>query len=292
MNHVQRAGKLLLRAGGLLIGGLALVPSLLFCAQDASAPNAAEIIKRSVAANSSDWKAQPNYSYRERDTKSKVDEEGQTKFEQSRTYEVLMLGGSPYNRVIAVDNEPLTGVQEQQEQIKLNREIQRRHDESASAEQARLLKYQNERADERVLMQQMVKAFNFRLDRRENVDGFDCYLLTATPNAEYRPPVQKAKVLTGMKGRLWIDTAHFHWVKVEAEVTQAVEFGLFIAKVKPGTRFELDQAPVGDVWLPKRFTQTVNASLFGFYGMRSQEEDDYSDYRPATLNAGLPVHGN
>jgi hypothetical protein len=82
-----------------------------------------------------------------------------------------------------------------------------------------------------------------------------------------------------MKGHLWIDKAEYHWVKVEAEVINPVQFGFFIAQVKPGTRFELEQSPVGGVWLPKRFTESVNASLFGIYGMRSRQEEVYSDYR-------------
>jgi hypothetical protein len=64
-----------------------------------------------------------------------------------------------------------------------------------------------------------------------------------------------------------------------------VQFGFFIAQVKPGTKFELEQAPVGGVWLPKRFAETVNASLFGIYGMRSKQEEIYSDYRLLTSQA-------
>jgi len=131
----------------------------------------------------------------------------------------------------------------------------------------------------------MVSAFEFRYAGEQQVQGADCYVLDAVPNPDYRPPVERARVLTGMKGRLWIDKAHFHWAKVEAEVTKPVEFALFIAKVKPGTRFELDQAPVGDVWLPKSFTESVNATVLGFYGMHSAEEEHYSDYQLNTLTA-------
>ncbi len=196
-----------------------------------------------------------------------------------------MIEGSPYNRLIALNDEPLSHTQQQQEQSKLNREIQRRQNESRREKQARISKYQNERAEEHLLMQQMVDAFTFSLGGEQKVNGVDCYVLDAVPNPDYRPPLEKAKVLTRMKGRLWVEKTQFHWAKVEAQVTSPVEFGLFIAKVKPGTMFELDQAPIGNVWLPKRFTQSVNASVFGIYGMRSKEEEDYSGYRQTTLNA-------
>jgi len=115
----------------------------------------------------------------------------------------------------------------------------------------------------------------------------DCYVLDAAPNPHYRPPVEKARALTGMRGRMWIDKVNHHWAKVEAEVDKPVEFGLFIARVKPGTTFELEQMPVGGVWLPKRFIQTVNASVLGVYNIQSRDETYYSDYRQDMLKAGL-----
>ena len=188
-------------------------------------------------------------------------------------------------RLIAINNEPLSPAQQQQELTRWKRETAHRQNESSDARDARVSKYQNERAEEHVLMQQMVDAFHFHLVGDQEIEGFPCYVLDAVPNPDYQPPVMRAKVLTGMKGRLWIEKAHYHWAKVEAEVISPVEFGLFVARVKPGTRFELDQAPVGDVWLPKCFTESVKATVLGFYGMRSRDEEHYSNYHLATLTA-------
>ena len=194
-----------------------------------------------------------------------------------------MVEGSPYNRLVAVNNEPLGKAQAQAEQLKWERESSRRRRESPDDRRARVAKYESERREEHLLMEQMRKAFTFSLAGREQVAGVDCFVLDAIPNPSYA--VEKARVLTGMKGRLWIDAVHYHWVRVRAEVISPVEFARFIAKVKPGTRFELEQAPVGEVWLPKCFTETVNATVLGFYGMRTREEEHYSDYRPQMFRA-------
>lgn len=256
-------------------------------AQEAKRLDALEIIRKSVAANAVDWKAQPEYSFREHDSKSKIDSSGQVKPEQSKSYDVKMIEGSPYYRLLAINNEALPRAQEQQEQNKLNREIKRRQHESPSERSARISKYQNERSDEHLLMQQLVAAFDFRLAGEEHLNGIDCYVFDASPNASYRPPVEKARVLKAMKGRLWIEKSEYHWAKVEAEVTQPVEFALFLARVKSGTKFELDQAPVGNVWLPKRFVQSINATVLGLYGMRSMEAEDYSEYHRATATGEI-----
>jgi hypothetical protein len=261
-----------------LLAVLALAPQALPF-QSRSALEVSGLINRSVAANTADWNAQPQYSHRERQIKSKVDCAGHVQIGQSKTYEISMLEGSPYSRLVEIDGHALNRDQQAQEQRKLNSELTRRRNESARERQGRISKYRTERAEEHMLMQQMVNAFTFTLAGEQRVDGVDCYVLDARPNAAYNPPVEKARVLLGMKGRLWIDKQQYHWVKVQAEVINPVQFGLFVAKVKPGTRFELEQAPEGDVWLPKHFSESVNASVFGFYGLRSNEDELYSDYQ-------------
>ena len=263
-----------------------------FCFQSVSAAQVSEVIARSVAANTADWNAQPQYSHRERQLKSKVDCNGHVQASQAKTFEISMLEGSPYSRLVKIDGHPLSADQQRQEQSRQAGELARRRDESPGDRQARISKYRAERAEEHMLMQQMVDAFTFTMAGEQPVDGAECYVLDARPNPAYNPPVEKARVLLGMKGRLWIDKEHYHWVKVQAEVINPVQFGLFVAKVKPGTRFELEQAPAGDVWLPKHFSESVNATVFGFYGLRSNEEELYSDYQPNQLGitrASAPV---
>jgi hypothetical protein len=275
-----------LQTTSVLALGLSMSAPALPAGHDVAAPSVAEIIHRSIAANTADWKSQPEYGYREFDQKSKITSSGAVQPQQSRTYEVLMLEGSPYSRLVAIDNEPLTAAQAAEEKAKLEREMLRRQHESDGDRRARIAKYQNNRAEEHMLMQQMTEAFNFTLVGEETLEGGECYVLDASPKPDYNPPVQRAKVLTGMRGRLWIDKSGYHWVRVKAEVISPVEFGLCLAQVKPGTKFELDQAAVGGVWLPKSFTESVSASVLGLYGYRNREEEHYSDYHLNQLSAG------
>lgn len=252
-------------------------------AQSSAGVNVASIIERSVATNTVDWKAQPQYSYRVLTMKAKGGVGA--KVDQSRTFEVLMVEGSPYERLVGINGHPLGPAQERQEHDKLAREIRSRQNESPADRGARVSKYRSSRAEEHLLMQQMVGAFNFSFIDEESVDGVDCYVFEAKPKSDYQPPVEKARVLTGMRGKLWIDKSQYHWVKVEAEVIHPVEFGFFVAQVKPGTQFELEQGPVGSVWLPKHFSQSVNATVFGLYGMHNREESLYSDYQLPSVAA-------
>lgn len=243
------------------------------------------VVGKSVLVNNADWNAQVEYSFLRDDVEGRRALVNLNKSDSSKVYEVTTIEGSPYERLVSINNHPLTSAQRQEEQNKLERETLRRQRETPHERKSRLAGYRDERAEEHLLMQQMISAFAFEFAGEEQIDGIACYVLNAKPNPEYRPPVEKAKVLTGMKGRLWIDKAHYHWVKVQAEVIRPVEFGFFIAKVKPGTTFELRQAPVGGVWLPKSFVETVSATVLGFYGLKTREETYFSSYRQIMLNA-------
>jgi len=267
--------------GGAWITCVAIAATAVSVAGASQSPNTVMIIQNAVAANERDWKAQPAFSHTERYIKSKVDADGHATASSSKTSEVLMIDGSPYSRLTAINNEPLSGTKQAAEQAKLDREIAKRRNESESEKHSRIERYREERSEEHLLMREMVAAFHFKLLGQEQIDGVSCYRFEATPKADYRPAVEKARVLKGMRGHMWIDARQYHWVKVQADVFEPVSFGFFIAKVNPGTRFELDQEPFESYWLPKHFVETVNANLFGLYGHRSKEETFYSNYQPA-----------
>src|SRR5579884_1790085 len=242
----------------------------------ADTPAVNEIVRKSVAANESDWKAAPNYAYTERDVETKKDGAPVVK-----TYQVMMIDGSQYNRLIAVNDRPLSPAENAAEEQKLRQETQRRNSESPRARARRVAKYQRERHQDHQMMAEMMTAFNWHLVGEGALDGHDCYILDATPKPGYIPHSRETRVLVGMRGRLWVDKDTYHWVKVEAEVVKPVEFGMFIAKVGPGTKFELEQRPVGNgLWLPAHFSMKVNASVLGFFSENSTDDETYSHYEP------------
>ncbi len=237
-------------------------------------PNAQDIVRRSIAAQTADWKAAPNYSFVERDTVAKGG--GAT----SRTYEVLMIDGSPYNKLVAVGGQALSSVQQAAEDQKVQQEIQRRKQESPSARAKRAAKYDRERQQDHAMMVEMGEGFDYKLAGSEHVNGHDAWVLEATPKPGYQPKTRDTKVLTGMKGKLWVDKEQYHWVKVDAEVFKPVSFYGFFAKVGPGTRFILENEPVGGgVWLPRHFAVKVNATALGFINKDSSSDETYRDYQ-------------
>lgn len=233
--------------------------------------NVATIVKRSADANRADWSAAPQFSYTETD---------QQPDGGSKTYQVAMILGSPYNRLVAVNGEPLSPAEQRREQLRMDAEIARRRAETPRQRAARTRDYEKDRKRDGLFIDQLSLAFDFTFVDQGRLAGREVYVLRAAPKPGYRPPVLEAEVLTGMRGKLWIDTATFQWVKVQAEVVHPVNIAGFLARVAPGTRFDLDYAPVEDgIWLPTHFVMHSRAKILMMVTRRRSADQTYSNYR-------------
>ena len=249
---------------------LTSVPVLTF----AQEPDADTIIQRSAQANDADWKANPQYDWTERDLQSN----GGTK-----TFQELMLFGSPYGRLIEVNGKSLPSAQQQKEQQKLDAEVAKRRSESPDARRHRVAAFEKGRKSDHFLMEQMIKAFNFKLVGEQKLDSHDVYVLDAIPKSGYRPPNMQSQALRGMQGKLWIDKTSFQWVKVEAEVMHPVSIEGVLARVLPGTRFELEKAPVDSgIWLPKHYAMKSRAKVLFVFSHRDRDDETYWNYRKSS----------
>jgi hypothetical protein len=239
-------------------------------------PDPKDIVRRSVQAIEADWSRAPGYSFEERDVESKHNGPFTVK-----TYQVLMIEGSPYKRLIAIGDRPLSATEQALEEQKLRAEIDKRQHESDRERRRRIAKYEKERARDQAMLLNMMEAFDFEPAGEETVNGHDCWVMDAQPKNGYRPKDRESKVLTGMRGRLWIDKSQNQWVRVKAEVFTPVSFFGFVAKIGPGTRIDLEQQPVADnLWLPKSFILRVKASAFGIVDESSTDDETYRQYKP------------
>ncbi len=235
----------------------------------------AKIVQRSARVTDADREAAPKYDYKETDREA----DG-----SSKTYSVYMLFGSPYRELIAVDGKPLPEDRQVQETRKLAQETERRRTESPQDRERRVAEFQKEQNRDRRFMQELVHAFNFKLLDQAQIDNRQVYVIQATPRAGYHPTDNASKVLKGMRGQLWIDKQTFQWVKVEAKVIHPVSIEGFLAKVEPGTRFELEKMPAADdVWLPKHFSMTSKAEILSVIQHGEHADETYFDYHPAAI---------
>jgi hypothetical protein len=251
---------------------VAIVSLLAICTAVAvcSGPDVETIIKNSVVRNQADWEAAPSYAYRERDRVGTG----------TKSYEVTMIQGSPYRRLIAINEQPLSPEDSAGEQQKLEQVTAQRSAESAEQRQKRIASYERDRKRDHLMMEQLTLAFDFKLVGERVVNGHDVYVLRATPRNGYKPPNMETQVLPAMRGELWIDKKTFQWVKVTAQVIRPASIVGFLAQVQPGTRFELEKIPVDKgIWLTKHFSMKSSAKILYLFNRSDQEDNTFYDYR-------------
>jgi hypothetical protein len=235
-------------------------------------PDVKDIIQRSVAANDKDFEAAPQFNYKEKDYDGK----------SSKTFQVTMIDGSPYQRLLAVNGKPLGKAQAADELKKEEKETATRHAQTSEQRNRRIAEYTKQRQSDHVMMAQLTQAFNFKFTGERKVKKRDVWALIATPRPGYRPPNRDSEVLPGMQGEMWIDQATYEWVKVTAQVTRPVSIGGFLAQVEPGTRFEIEKVPAAPgIWQVAHFSMQSRAKIFYMINRRSAEEDWYYDFAPA-----------
>lgn len=246
---------------------LAILPILAHAAVQ-PAPDVRAIMQKSIEATQRDWTAFPEYGFHEQDRQGAG----------SKTYAVTMVLGSPYRRLIAINGHALSGPAQHRQERLMKQAVARRQAESSAQRASRTAEYQKERRRDHAMMMEITKAFDFSSMGETTLDSHQVFVLKATPKAGYRPPSLETRALTGMDGTLWVDTQSYQWVKVEARVIHPVAIVGFLARVMPGTRFELEKTPVADgLWLPSHFSEQSRARFLAF-AIRRQTNQTFSDY--------------
>lgn len=251
----------------------------LFClfpvSTQASDVDVQDIVGRAASTMQADWAAAPGFAFLQRDVTTSKEKTAR------KTHQVFMISGSDYYMPAAIDEVPLSVDQQRLELRKLANEVARRNRQTPAEALQRFEQYRKTREQNRILLEEFTKALDFTFSGEDTMNGHACYVLDAKPLAGYKPPNRTAKILMGMRGRLWIDKATFHWVKAEAEAIKPVSVFGFFAKVLPGTRMELEMVPVTDsMWLIGRLSLDLRFS-FLWRKSRKATESMFRDYRPA-----------
>lgn len=232
-----------------------------------------DIIEHSMKLLRAAWDSVPDYAFIQRD-ESLVG--GRS---VSRTHQVVMIDGSDYYMPIAINDIPLSATERANELQKLRTEKARRDAETSAAKRKRASTYTQQRLENGQLIIEMPKAFRFRFEREESQsDGRAAWVLDAEPRPRAGPTSREAKVLAGMRGRLWVEQLSYRILRAEAEVMAPVSiFGGFV-RVLPGTRMEFATEP-GERPMLSRFLRSLTVSRFWFRSTR-QTISTYWNYRP------------
>jgi hypothetical protein len=258
----------------------AILSAAALCAQPLHAQDVREIVRKSVELDQANWLRMKDYTWTAKNTERHLDSAGKTKSVDTEAWETLVLDGELHRRIIERNGKQLSPDEQRKQQEKLDKAVAKLERETPDQRQRRLQELEKNREKDREFLREIPELYDFRLEGDAKVDGHDAWVIDATPKPDYKPKLRDAKPLLKIKGKLWIDKAEFQWVRLEAETTDTISFGLFLARLNPGAKLVFEQTRVNDeIWLPKREFTSGTGRLGLVKKIAMEQELTWSSYR-------------
>ncbi len=257
-----------------------LAPVLLTAQFTSPEASAEAIVRQSLERDWMNFDRARDYTFIETTETRRLDGKGRIKKTESESFDVLILGGRPYKKLIEKNGRPLSPQEAVKAEADFEKELRKRRGESEKQRAALAAKQEKERRESRKFLNEIPEAFTFQLAGVEQFDGRPVWVIDAEPRPEFRPKVKRADLLKKFRGRLWIDQQQYQWVRVEMETIETVSFGLFLARLGPGAQLSFEQARVNDeVWLPRRASTRLTARLGLVARLNAETDVEWKQYR-------------
>jgi len=255
-------------------------------AQDARGPDPREMVRKAIELDRRNAELERNYTYQQRQEERELDASDKAKKVTIRTFEVSMQEGSPYRRLLARDDQPLTAEGQKQEDERMHFTVDERRKESAEQRARRIAEWKRREQKRREPVAEVPDAFDFKLAGEETIDGAECYVIDATPKPGYKPKSTTAGVLTRLAGRMWIAKQDYGWVKADMQAGDTISVGGFLLRLSKGSRIVVEQTRIENgLWLPKSAEIKFFARLLLVKGLREDLLYQFNNYRKTAGDA-------
>lgn len=207
--------------------------------------------------------------------------------------EVVPLDGTPFQRLISKDGKSLSPEEQRKEDQKFQRELRKRQEESPAERQARVAKFDKDRA----FISEVPDAYDFQLIGDDVVNGRPAWVVKLTPRPGFVPKAPHAEMLRHIEGKVWIDKQDQQWAKAEARVIDTISIGLIVARIEPGAHITLEMSRVNSgLWVTKEISVTGAARVLLLHTKNLDELLTFTGYHqgkptgPQVAQSGLAGH--
>jgi hypothetical protein len=276
----------LICSGTLALSGLlGLAGSALLWATD----DPRDIVRRALDRNThNSEELERNYTYTERNERRILDGSGAVKRRLSFTYDVMLLEGAPYRRLIQRNDLPLTPQEQRREDAELKKKQELRRKETPEERRRLQQRSEGELRKERQEMNQILDGFDLRLVGEEEIDGMPVWVVDGAPRPGFKGTGRTAYVFMRMKGRIWVSKSDYQPVKIDAEAIDTISIGGIMARIDKGTRFHLENIRINDeIWLPKSRSFIGSGRVLLIKGLHVDFEAAFSGYKKFSADSRL-----
>jgi hypothetical protein len=266
--------------GGCLPGTLLVAAVLSFSSGNAPAaealPAASEVTRRMIERSQAVAQAeqQPEYTYEKRSLRESLDAAGHPVSSEEKIYQVRLIRGLPFNRLIRIQGRELNPEELKREEAREERFQQR----FVSADRKKLA------AQKAALVTpELLDRYQFAVKERVVLSNRLTLVLTFKPKDKNLPSrTPQDKVLNRITGTLWVDEVDADTVRVAASLVEPISLGWF-GWLGSLTRCDLSldrQRMLDGVWVNTRMTLLIHCRRLAA-AMRFRLTEESSGFKPA-----------
>lgn len=250
--------------------------------------DAREIVRRSVDLDRNNWIERADYTWVGRSHERHFDARDRVSSDRREAWEIFILDGVPFTRMLERDGKPLPAAEQRKQQQKLDKETARLESETPEEKHRRAADFEKSRRRERAFLLEIPDAFDLKLEGSDKIDGQDVWVISGVPKPGYHAKSRDGTALAKIRGKMWIEKTGYQWVRVEAETTETISYGLFLARLSPGAKLVLEQTRINDeLWLPKREYMAGKGRIALLKRIAEDEEITWTDYKKFQVDSRI-----
>jgi hypothetical protein len=193
------------------------------------------------------------------------------------TKEIVETGDGGIARLVAIHNHPLNTTQAQTE-------LQRLHALASDPAAQQHRRHTEERDAARIVgvMRLLPEAYLNQFEGSVQTSDGVAIRMTFGPNPHFSPPTLESRILTGIRGEIWIDPTDLRVVRIEGQLFRQVDYGWgILGTLYPGGTIRIDQAKTPECgWQLSHLTLNMTGKELMLKSLHVVIDETATDYHP------------
>lgn len=243
----------------------------------------------------SDRLLQSRYTYNLKQTKIRLDGDGNPKKVEVDRFEVYPSLDEKYDymKQTVKNGKPVEPEEIKKQDRKRAKQLEERardlEKEGLDEKTRRLQKEEEEKQKEDLIIDELFSMYDFSMVGREVLEGYPAIILEFSPRPGFKPSGREAKIMYKLQGRAWICEEDHQLMRADVEFIEDISFGKgLLAKLRKGMTASILRRRINDeVWLPARAEIKGSARILLLRNIVFNTINEYSDYKKYVVDTKI-----